>query len=71
MLTYPPRNAPTGLRSGSAAVVVSFSILDDWKLLVAVVRRTDAVAGLESARSEGVRNLEAITCVFKENYVAG
>ena len=59
-LTNPPRNAPTGLRNGIAAVVVSFSTLDEWKLLVALVWRMDVVAGLEKARSEGKRILEAI-----------
>lgn len=60
-LAYPPLNAPTGFRSGSAAVDVSSSVLDDWKVLVVFVRSVEAVAGLERARNEGVRILEAIT----------
>ena len=59
-MTHPPRNAPIGFRSGSAAAVVSFSILDDRKLLVAIVCRVDVVAGFGRARSEGVRIREAI-----------
>ncbi len=60
-LAHPPLNAPTGFRSGSAAVVVSNSVLDDWKLLAAVVRNVEVAAGLARARNEGVKILEAIT----------
>ena len=63
-LAYPPLNAPTGFRSGMVAVDVSSIILDDWKFRVAVVRRGDAMVGLERMRSEGASNLEAIALKY-------